>query len=149
AERIGGTRWAAVFRVRAADPRAGPGRHDFLHMARRAARFMPRLAEPEIRITLEDAPESANVVVARVTGKDVIGLLAEPLRGFAGPRRRPPPFFAPGRGRPGGRPLLARAGPEPLREPAALGDGAARLPYAGADPGSTGSETPSRAPPIR
>jgi len=89
AARIGGARWAAVFRVRAADPRAGPGRHDFLHMARRAARFLPRLAEPEIQITLEDAPEGANVVVARVTGKDVIGLLGETLRRFEALSLRP------------------------------------------------------------
>src|SRR5262245_47169568 len=92
AARIGGARWAAVFLLRAAHPRTQLGRHDFLLMARRAARFLPRLPEPELQIALEDAREGSNLVVARVRGKDAIGLLAETLRRFEALSLRPRRF---------------------------------------------------------
>ena len=79
---IGSGRWAATFLVRPADPHARMARHDFLHMARRAPRVVPPLPEPEIQIAVQEDPHGSGSVIARVTGKDTIGLLAEVLRRF-------------------------------------------------------------------
>lgn len=76
------TRWAATFLVRTADARAGAIRHDFLRMARRAPRVVPPLPQPEVEIALEIASDASCGLVARVTGKDTIGLLADVLRRF-------------------------------------------------------------------
>ena len=81
---IGASRWAASFVVRAKDPRARIARHDFLHMARRAPRVVPRLPEPEVEIALQEMPPGSGCVTARVTGTDSIGLLAEVLRRLDG-----------------------------------------------------------------
>ena len=79
---IGCARWAATFIVRPADPRVRMARHDFLRMARRAPRVVPPLPEPDVEIVLQEDREGSSSVVARVTGKDTIGLLAEVLRRF-------------------------------------------------------------------
>jgi hypothetical protein len=92
AARIGDTRWAATIRLRAADPRARLEGHDFLRMARRAPRFLPLLPELEVQITLDDPRQGSNVVVAHVTCKNAIGLLAETLRRFDALSLRPRKF---------------------------------------------------------
>jgi hypothetical protein len=79
---VDSARWAASFVLRTADPRARMARHDFLHMARRAPRVVPPLPEPDVEIALQEAPHRPDSVIARVTGKDTIGLLAEVLRRF-------------------------------------------------------------------
>jgi hypothetical protein len=79
--RLEGGRWAATFVVHTANSRVPMARHDFLHMARRAPRVVPSLPEPDVEIVLDEAPDGTNVV-ARVTGSDTIGLLAEILRRF-------------------------------------------------------------------
>ena len=89
---VRGGRWAATFVVRTADPRARMARHDFLHMARRAPRVVPPLPEPQLRIALEPAPGSASGIVARVTGKNTIGLLADVMRRFDASSLRPREF---------------------------------------------------------
>ena len=50
-------------------------------MARRAPRVVPPLPEPNVEISLQEAHRWGSVI-ARVTGKDTIGLLAEVLRRF-------------------------------------------------------------------
>jgi hypothetical protein len=72
--------------------RAPMMRHDFLHMARRAPRVVPQLPEVDIEIALDEAPDGATGVVARVTGKNTIGLLAEVLRRFEASALRPREF---------------------------------------------------------
>ena len=51
-------------------------------MARRAPRVVPPLPEPDVEIALQEVPHGSSSVIARVTGKDTIGLLAEVLRRF-------------------------------------------------------------------
>jgi hypothetical protein len=80
--RLDGARWAATFLVRTADARASAVHHDFLRMARRAPRVVPPLPKPEVEIALEIASDVSTGLVARVTGKDTMGLLAEVLRRF-------------------------------------------------------------------
>ena len=89
---VGGGRWAATFLIRTSDPRTRMARHDFLHMARRAPRVVPPLPEPEVEIRLDAAPDGASGVVARVTGKDTIGLLAGVMRRFEESSLRPREF---------------------------------------------------------
>jgi hypothetical protein len=91
ATRIGATHWAATFLLRSADPRAPIARHDYLQMARRAPMLVPRLPEPNIEIHLEE-PGEDGLLVARVQGKDSIGLLAELLRRFEASCLRPREF---------------------------------------------------------
>src|SRR5262245_17985957 len=76
AVRIGVARWAAALLLRAADLRARLPGHDFLRIARRTPRFLPRLPEPAFQMVLENALEDSNVVIAHVTGRDAIGLRA-------------------------------------------------------------------------
>jgi len=82
AARIGVTRWAATLLLRATDLRGRLRGHDFLRMARRTPRFLPQLSAPPFQIALENAREDSSVVVARVTGRDAIGLRAATLRRF-------------------------------------------------------------------
>jgi hypothetical protein len=89
---VGGARWAATFVVRTSDPRTPMARHDFLHMARRTPRVVPPLPEPDVEIGLEEAPDGASGVVARVTGKNSIGLLASVMRRFEASALRPREF---------------------------------------------------------
>lgn len=86
---LGGARWAATFIVRTADQRASLARHDFLLMARRAPRVAPPLPAPYVEIAIEEAVDGVSDVVAHVTGKDAIGLLAEVLRRFDASALRP------------------------------------------------------------
>ncbi len=87
-----GDRWAATFVVHTTDPGATLSVHDFLLMARRAPRAVAPLPEPDVEIALEEAPDGSSGVVARVTGKDTIGLLAEVLRRFEASALRPREF---------------------------------------------------------
>jgi hypothetical protein len=84
--------WAATFLVHTADPHATLSLHDFLQMARRAPRVVPPLPESDVEIALEEAPDGSSGVVARVQGKDTIGLLAEVLRRFEASALRPREF---------------------------------------------------------
>jgi len=85
-------RWAANFVVHTSHPRIRMARHDFLHMARRAPRFTPPLAEPDFEIALDGVPDRASGVIARVTGKNTIGLLAGVMRRFEASSLRPLEF---------------------------------------------------------
>jgi hypothetical protein len=89
---LGRGRWAATFLLRGSDPRASVARHDFLLMARRAPRVVPPLPAPCVEISIEEAADGVSDVMARVTGKDEIGMLAEVLRRFEALALRPCEF---------------------------------------------------------
>jgi hypothetical protein len=89
---VSGERWAATFIVRTSDPGTPMARHDFLHMARLAPRVVPPLPEPDVEIALDGAPGGTSGVVARVTGKNTIGLLAGVMRRFEASSLRPREF---------------------------------------------------------
>jgi hypothetical protein len=89
---FGGARWVATLGVRTSAPSKPLLRRDFLHMARRAPRVVPLLPEADIEIVLDEGLDGTNDAIARVTGKNTHGLLAEVLRRFEASALRPREF---------------------------------------------------------